>query len=63
MKTNKNKLIRHKKRAHDLGVTGLSLNPDSSLTTWPQTDHPTSLNVHFHVSKNRESNTYLQSVV
>lgn len=47
----KTKLSDIKKWAHDLGLTDMSLHPDSSLTVWPQTDHLTSLNVHFHVSK------------
>lgn len=59
----KTKLSDIKQWAHDLGLTDMSLHPDSSLTVWPQTDHLTSLNVHFHVSKSRESNTYLQGVV
>lgn len=59
----KTKLSDVKKWAHDLGLTDVSLHPDSSLTVWPQTDHLTSLNVRFHVSKSRESNTYLQGVV
>lgn len=52
---------KQKPRAHKLGLTDMSLNPDSSLTVWPQTDQLTPLNAHFHVSKNRARNAFKMS--